>query len=260
MRDYRHLVWSFSSSSSGGQYLKSETVISGKKYYYKLSDFRYGTFFSHESVLEVIASRLGILLGLPVLKYTGNSAKILIDGKEYQTFVSKSLNYCKATQTAIPLITDYKVNKLPNESPLNYCHRIGLTEFIDYLFIFDYLIINIDRHGRNIELLYDGSQVVPAPIFDNGRCLTAECGNRLENILKWDYQEGGMGNTFVGSIYLEQNLNYISKSYRLPVLSETAYQHIFYGLHDVLENQHIAVLKEAIEYRYNKLKDRGILL
>ena len=70
MKDYRHLVWSFSSSSSGGQYLKSEAVISGKKYYYKLSDFRYGTFFSHESVLEVIASRLGILLGLPDAEHT----------------------------------------------------------------------------------------------------------------------------------------------------------------------------------------------
>jgi len=68
-----------------------------------------------------------------------------------------------------------------------------------------------------------------------------------------------MGNTFVGGIYLEQNLNYISKSYRLPVLSETAYQHIFYGLGNVLKNQHITILKEAIQYRYNKLKDRGIL-
>ena len=120
--------------------------------------------------------------------------------------------------------------------------------------------MNIDRHGRNIELLYDGNQVVPAPIFDNGRCLTAECGNRLENILKWNYQEGGMGNTFVGGIYLEHNLNYISKSYRLPSLSEETYKHIFYGLGNVLESQHIAILKESIEYRYNKLKDRGILL
>ena len=260
MKDYRHLVWSFSSNSSGGQYLKSEAVINGKKYYYKLSDFRYGTFFSHESVLEVITSRLGILLGLPVLKYTGDFAKILIDGKEYQTFVTKSLNYCRATQTAIPLVTDYKVNRLPNELPLDYCRRIGLTEFIDYLFIFDYLIVNVDRHGRNIELLYNGSQAIPAPIFDNGRCLTAECGNRLENICQWNYKEGGMGNTFVGGIYLEHNLNYISQSYQLPALSETAYKHIFYGLHDVLESQHIAVLKEAIGYRYNKLKDRGILL
>ena len=119
--------------------------------------------------------------------------KIVIDGREYETFVSKSLDYCKAGQTAILLVTDYKTNHFPQESPLAYCQRIGLTEFIDYTFIFDYLIMNIDRYGRNIELLYDGNSVVSAPIFDNGRCLTAECGNQIQNILKWNYRESGMG-------------------------------------------------------------------
>ena len=171
IKDYRELVWSFSSNSSGGQYLKSEKVISGKKYYFKISDFRYGIFFSHEAVLEVIASRLGNLLELPVLKYTGNTAKIRINDKEYTTFVSKSLNYCKAGQTAIPLVTDYMTNKINNETPLAYCQRIDLTGFIDNIFIFDYLIMNVDRHGRNIELLYDGNIAIPAPIFDNGKKL-----------------------------------------------------------------------------------------
>ena len=42
VKDYRDLVWNFSSNSSGGQYLKSEKIINGKKYYFKISDFRYG--------------------------------------------------------------------------------------------------------------------------------------------------------------------------------------------------------------------------
>ncbi|MEE5994722.1 MAG: hypothetical protein V3G42_16085 [Oscillospiraceae bacterium] len=37
IKDYRDLVWSFSNNSSGGQYLKSEKVISGKKYYFKIT-------------------------------------------------------------------------------------------------------------------------------------------------------------------------------------------------------------------------------
>jgi len=197
IKDYRELVWSFSSNSSGGQYLKSEKVISGKKYYFKISDFRYGMFFSHEAVLEVIASQLGNLLGLPVLKYTGDTARIQINGEEYTTFVSKSLNYCKLGQTAIPLVTDYMTNNADNENPLTYCQKIGLTELIDDIFIFDYLIMNVDRHGRNIELLYDGNRAIPAPIFDNGRCLTFDCGNRIENILQWDYTKSGMGNNFI---------------------------------------------------------------
>ena len=87
-------------------------------------------FFSHESVLEVIVSRLGNLLGFPVLKYTGDMAKIIVNDKEYTTFVSKSMNYCKSGQTAIPLVTDYQTNKEEKESPLEYCQKTGLTEFI----------------------------------------------------------------------------------------------------------------------------------
>lgn len=260
VKDYRDLVWNFSSNSSGGQYLKSEKIINGKKYYFKISDFRYGMFFSHEAVLEVIASRLGNLLELPVLKYTGDIARIQINDKEYTTFVSKSLNYCKAGQTAIPLVTDYLTNKIDAETPLEYCQRIGLTEFVDYVFLFDYLIMNADRHGRNIELLYNSNKAIPAPIFDNGRCLTFERGNQIDNILKWNYQEGGTGNNFVGGIYLENNLKYISRAYHLPCLSETSYKHIFYGLHDVLDKHHIRILKEAIAYRYQVLKTKGVII
>lgn len=260
IKDYRHLKWCFSSNSSGGQYLKSEAIVNNKKYYYKISDFRYGMFFSHESVLEVIASRLGLLLGFPVLKYTGNMARIVINDKEYVTFVSKSLNYCKSGQTAMPLLTDYQINKFLNESPLEYCKRIGLTEFMDYIFIFDYLIMNTDRHGRNIELLYNGNEIIPAPIFDNGRCLTYECGNNKENIIYWNYTESGQGNNFVGGIYLENNLKYISRTYKLPHMTEESYKHIFYGLHDVLTETHISILREAIEYRYEKLSEKGVII
>ena len=260
MKDYRDMTWNFSSSSSGGQYLKSEKYINDKKYYFKVSDFRYNMFFSHESVLEVIVSRLGNLLGFPVLKYTGDMAKIIVNDKEYTTFVSKSMNYCKSGQTAIPLVTDYQTNKEGKESPLEYCQKTGLTEFMDYIFIFDYLIMNVDRHGRNIEILYDGNKAVPAPIFDNGRCLTFGCGNNIENILKWNYTESGMGNNFVGGIYLENNLKYVSKSYALPRLTDESCKHIFYGLHDVLEKRHISVLKEAIEYRYQELRNKGVII
>ena len=157
-------------------------------------------------------------------------------------------------------MTDYQANKVNKESPLAYCQRIGLTEFIDYTFIFDYLIMNADRHGRNIELLYDGNKISPAPIFDNGRCLTFDCGNRIENIINWNYAEGGMGNNFLGGIYLENNLKYVSKAYKLTYLSESAYKHIFYGLHDVIERQHIAILKEAIEYKYQELQNKGVIM
>ena len=260
MRDYRHLQWSFSSNSSGGQYLKSEEIVDHKKIYYKLSDYGYQGFRSHEAVLEVIASRLGRFLGLPVLKYTGEMALITLDGKEQSVFVTRSENYCKAGQTAMSLLTDYKLNHMSDESPLAYCQRIGLTNYIDAVLLFDYLIMNVDRHGRNIELLYDAAgNMTPAPIFDNGRCLTFACGNQPANIAKWDYTEGGMGNNFVGGVYLEQNLKHISKPYALPRLDEKAYASIFYRLGKVLSKEHISILRTGLDYRYQVLLEKGVI-
>lgn len=261
VKDYRNLNWQKSSASStGGQYLKAEKLVDGKRYYLKLSDFSYGTFLSHEAVLEVIASRLGILLGFPVLKYTGSMAKVMIDGEEYTTYVVRSLDYCKVTEAAMPIVTDYELNKQDEESPIEYGKRIGLTEYMDYLFLFDYLICNVDRHGRNIELLYKGNSMCPAPIFDSGRCLTFQCGNRIENILKWDYTESGMGNSFFGSIYLENNLNYVSKQYALPRLTEESFKSIFFGLSSVLQKEHLQILKKGITYRYQKMIEKGVVV
>lgn len=259
IKDYTSLHWTFSSNSSGGTYLKSEKIIGGKKYYFKLSDFSYGRFVSHEAVLEVIASRLGEKLGLPVLKYTGTMAKIVIDNKCYITYVTKSENYCKNGETAVPLLTEFQLNRLNNESPIDFCRRIGLTEYIDYIIIFDYLIANTDRHGRNIELLIDEKTIKPSPIFDNGRCLTSPQGNIIENILKFNYKSEIMANNFVGGIYLEKNLRYVSKSYKLNRLTPEILKSVFYGMTEILGKQHVEFLKQAILYRYNVLLKKGVI-
>ena len=44
MKDYTYLQWMYSSSSSAGQYLKAESYINNRKYYYKLSDYNYSMF------------------------------------------------------------------------------------------------------------------------------------------------------------------------------------------------------------------------
>ncbi len=262
MKDYRFLQWNYSSSSSGGTYLKSEYILSGRKYYYKLSDFRMGRFTGCETVIEVIASRLGEYLGFPVLKYTGDLAIINIDDREYTAYVAKSLNYVKKGCTVIPLITDYLTNRQSqHETTLDYCRRIGLQEYLDYLFIFDYLIMNIDRHGHNIELIYDNNgNISSSPIFDNGRALTYEYGTNTELMQNWDYKSKVTANNFVGSIYLDNNLKYISRQYRLPRLNDEAYKKIFYGLGRVISKKHREIIKMALNYRYKKLSDGGIII
>ena len=261
MKDYRNLQWTFSSASSGGTYLKAEQFSGGKKYYYKLSDFQNGRFTGCEAALEVIASRLGQYLGFPVLKYTGSMARIIIDGKEYQTFVVRSQNYVKSGFTVIPLITDYLTNRLSDmESPLAYCQRIGLQPYLDCVFLFDYLIMNIDRHGHNIELLYNTeNQMQPAPIFDNGRSLTCSCGNNTVLIQNWDYRANEPVNNFVGSIYPQQNLKHISRIYTLPKLTEDVFAMLFRGLGSMISSEHQNTITEAISWRYAKLLEMGYI-
>ena len=67
MKDLTFLKWSYSSSSSGGTYLKAEDGSGSKKVYYKLPDFKQGRFSGCETAIEVIVSRLGLFLGFPVL-------------------------------------------------------------------------------------------------------------------------------------------------------------------------------------------------
>lgn len=259
--DLRHLIWSANKHSSGGQYLKAEEIRNGVKYFYKLSDFRNGNFVSHESVLEVIVSRLGTVLEFPVLKYTGDLAVVHFNNNDYTTFVCCSKNYCKANEVAMPLLTEFQLYKQKYRLPLDYCMQNGLTKYMDYVFLFDYLITNTDRHGGNIEILHSNDGTVRiAPIFDNGRCLTAVCGNNLDNILRWQYKENPTVNNFVGSLYLDKNLQYVRQSYKVPKLDDVAFKHIFYGLRGELREQHIKLLQEAIMYRYNDLRKRGLFV
>lgn len=262
MKDLTFLKWSYSSSSSGGTYLKSEYGSGSNKVYFKLPDFKQGRFTGCETVIEVIASRLGTFLGFPVLKYMGDTSVIDIDGQRYNTFVARSRNYVKSGYTAIPLITDYLTNRLSKtESALDYCRRIGLQEYLDYVFIFDYLIINVDRHGHNIELLYDNdNNFIPSPIFDNGRALTYEYGNNLTLMQNWDYKIDNAVNNFVGSIHPESNLKNVSRQYKLPRLTDEAYKKIFYGLGDVISKEHRQIIRTALDYRYEKLLNGGIIL
>lgn len=153
-----------------------------------------------------------------------------------------------------------KVKHLNNEYPLEFCKRIGLQEFVDKMLIFDYLIMNVDRHGRNIEIILKDNMFRVAPIFDNGRCLTYACGNRLENILAYDYTVSGQGNNFLGGINLESNLRYISKSYKFNLLTNAVKKKIFYGLNSLYPKEHLEIIWKAIVYRYNVLKQKGIIL
>ena len=67
-----YLKWSHIRSSSGtaGTFLKSESIINGKKIYYKLSNFdSVNGVIGHECINEIIVARLLTILGVEHLEY-----------------------------------------------------------------------------------------------------------------------------------------------------------------------------------------------
>ena len=83
-QDLTYLKWSHIRSSSGtaGTFLKSESVIEGKKIYYKLSNFdSVNGVIGHECVNEIIVDRLLTLLEVEHLEYELIHADIEIEGK-----------------------------------------------------------------------------------------------------------------------------------------------------------------------------------
>ena len=255
--DCKDFNWVFISASPAGQYLKY--IDEENKYYYKLSDYYCGRFTSNESVMEVIASRVGRLLGLPVLRYTGEMSNVMLDNKVHTTFVAKSKNFVPSTSSSMPLHLFYQLNKLEKEQPYNFMVRMGWKEYVDALFVFDYLIIGVDRHGRNVEIIVSNNGVSkPAPIFDNGRSFTFEYGTNKVLLEKFDYTADFQANNFIGGISLERNLNYVDTVFRVPSLTNCFKRRVFYGLKCVLTEEHIELLWSIINYRYGLLKEKGI--
>ncbi len=74
------------------------------------------------------------------------------------------------------------MTKDPGETPLAFCRRKGWAEYVYQMLLVDYLILNRDRHGANIEILRNrrSGRTAPAPLFDHGLSLLYSCRDERE--------------------------------------------------------------------------------
>ena len=89
-QDLTHLSWSIYRSSSGtaGSFLKSYSILGGKKIYYKLSNFdKVNGVIGHECVNELIVDRLLSILGVPHLAYQLIHAEVMVDGNIHEVYL-----------------------------------------------------------------------------------------------------------------------------------------------------------------------------
>ena len=212
-QDLTYLKWSHIRGSSGtaGTFLKSSSELGGIKRYYKLSNFDPAVGVTgHECVNEIIADRLLTILGVDHLNYDLIHADIDIDGNRYTTYLCSSIDFKVRGESKIALDDFYRINAAPGEKPYDFCIRMGFGDYIDRMLAFDYLILNRDRHGANIEVLRNISDhsVRLAPLFDHGLSLLCSC-NTDEEILSFDVTEDRKCGNFIGGRSCYENLSLI---------------------------------------------------
>lgn len=212
-QDLTYLKWSHARSSSGttGTFLKSQSTISGEKVYYKLSgyDSERGI-IGHECVNELIVDRLLTILGVEHLSYQLIHADVEIDGKVYDTWLCASKDFKKLGESKAALDSFYQINKGEEESRYEFCVKNGWRQYIDTMLAVDFLILNRDRHGANIEVLRDVRKrsIRIAPLFDHGLSLMCTCYGD-EEIEEFDILADKPCQNFIGSRSTLENLKLI---------------------------------------------------
>ena len=254
LQDYRYLNWSKTRHSSGtaGTLLKAEEIGPEGKIYYKLSRFdSQNGIIGHEAVNELIVDRLLTALDIPHLSYDLIRAQIVINNQEFETYINKSYDYKIKGEKKTAFESFYLVNKYSNETAFEFANRYGWKDYIYQMFIVDYLILNRDRHGANIEVLKNKNSVRLAPLFDHGLSLLFDVTNP-DALNKNDLLEDKKVMDFIGKGSTLENLASIPKEYLIPLPSnkKAIINGLFEGLDDVLTEAYIEKIAEMISERW----------
>lgn len=226
-QDLTFLTWSKLRNSSGtaGSFLKAYSELGGEKIYYKLSNYdSINGVIGHESINELIVDRLLALLGIPHINYQLLHADVLVDGKVLDTYLCASSNFRQKNESKVALDVYYSGNCREGESPLDFCVRMGWGEYIWQMLAVDFIVLNRDRHGANIEVLRDSKKrtVRLAPLFDHGLSFLCRCVTE-EEIENFDVMADRQVQCFVGSRSSLENLKLIPSDQmpKLNVLKES---------------------------------------
>jgi len=235
-----YLMWSKTRNSSGtaGSFLKAYSELGGAKIYYKLSNFDgIRGVIGHESVNELIVDRLLTILGIDHLHYQLIYADILVDGKVLETYVCASENFREQGEDKQAIDVCYESEHHENEGPLDFCLRMGWGKDIWQMLVVDFLILNRDRHGANIELLRSKKKktIRLAPLFDHGLSLLCRCETE-DAIEGFDVMADQQVQCFVGSRSAMENLKLIPADQmpKLNPLKESDKAILLEGLDSIL--------------------------
>lgn len=261
LQDLQYLKWSKTRNSSGtaGSFLKSYDDSGKIKKYYKLSDYDIiKGIVGHECVNEIIAGRLMDVFGIEHLQYRLIHAGILINDNKIETYLCESDDFKERNEAKVALEDFYISEKNVNESPMDFCKRMGWEEYIYGMLVVDFLISNRDRHGANIEVLRDrkSKSLRLAPLFDQGLSFACRCHSK-EELKDFDVMKDQKVQAFIGGNSTFENIKLIPKRYlkTLPDISDPDINDITSGLEGIMEEEYINKIREMIQRRWRYLDD-----
>lgn len=245
--------------SSGGSLYKAMHIVDGVAYYYKMPLVIGKKVVGHEAVNEVIVSRLLDILGIPHTTYELQAANVRIKGNLLTTYVCVSKDFKHPNEASIPLEL-HCILKGVQEAPHNYLVNMGFQSYVDQMLIVDFLIVNHDRHGYNVELLRSDSGYRLAPLFDNGMCFVSPIAGNTGLINAFDVMSDVDANNYIGTESLYSNLNLVSAPVEVSPLAERDKKRIFHDLSLAIPRDCLTKIWEIIWKRYSYLKEQGYIV
>jgi len=123
------------------------------------------------------------------------------------------------------------------------------------LFI-DYLVLNRDRHGANLEVLRSrkDKSVRLAPLFDHGLSFVCRCHDKSE-LKVFDVMEDRPVQAFVGTGSTLANIRLVPEDFinKLPPIDENTLDKVMEGLEDILGNEYLQKIRKMIRERWANL-------
>lgn len=267
VKDLTNVNWRKSSGSLGtnGCYFKTMLVENGVKYYYKLSVFNSAVgFYGHESINEVIVYRLCKILGLECAEFKLVKVLVKIDGELYETFACKSKSYKKEADKAISFEELFIENRQGREATIEFIRRNGMNTFINKMIALDFMIINRDRHGANIEIIKDNAGKLGfAPLFDNGLSfvcsITRDTPRYKDKLNEFNVIKDLPVNNYIGTRSLAENLKYVTQHVTVNKLTMADKSKLFFNMGEAFETEYKEKIWGIVTLRYSYLRKVGII-
>lgn len=111
------------------------------------------------------------------------NVNISIDSKLVNTLAYFSDSFKSSDEKSISFEKFYKIyGKSNNIGMMELIKLYGLQQSVYKMFVYDYVVCNIDRHGKNTEVIISENNIRLAPLFDNS--LTFLTNRPEDEILK----------------------------------------------------------------------------